>query len=251
MALRSADAAVRALVCIHDLMPETMPAVCRLLDLLPAPSLAPVTLLVVPGRGWDAAGVATLRDLQRAGYHIAGHGWRHHCEQIRSPWHRLHSLLISRRVAEHLDLDADGICALINRCYDWFGEHDLAPPTLYVPPAWALGAVSPVRLAADCPFAQYELFSGLLDATTGRLTRLPLLGYEADAAVRVPVIRAWNAANRAAARRVGWVRIGIHPYDADLHLAVELQADLERYPCWVDYPAVGAQQRETSTHQVR
>lgn len=230
------DGAVRALVSIHDLMPETLSAVRRLLDRLPAP--APITLLVVPGRGWDAAGIAALRDLQRAGYPLAGHGWRHHCDRITRFGHRLHSALISRRVAEHLALDAAGIVALVNRCHGWFREQDLLPPTLYVPPAWALGPITPARLAADCPFARYEVFSGVLEPARGRVIRLPLLGYEADTRTRVPAIALWNALNRAAARRVGWLRIGIHPFDGDLHLRAALLADLARYRRLGDYADV-------------
>lgn len=219
-------------------MPETRPAVERLLALLPPPDQTPITLLVVPGRDWDAAGIAWLAGLQQAGYRLAGHGWRHEVAHVRRLYHRLHSLLISRRVAEHLDLDAGQIVALVNRNHAWFGEHGLAPPDLYVPPAWALGPVPHPRLADACPFALYELFGGVLDAATGQRYQVPLLGYEADRPARVPVIRAWNAINRARARRVGLIRIGIHPFDAGLHLAADLAADLARYPTAIDYPAL-------------
>lgn len=226
-----------ALVSVHDLMPQTMSAVRELLQLLSYLDVPPPTLLVVPGLGWDSAGIAELKALQRDGFVLSGHGWRHHVAHISRPYHRLHSLLISRQVAEHLALDEDAIVDLIRRCYDWFGDHGLDAPTLYVPPAWALGSVSRARLAADCPFSLCELFGGVLRTADGRLHRSPLLGYEADSAARVPVLRAWNAVNRARAPAEGIIRIGIHPFDSRLCMRADLIRDLTRLRRFVGYEA--------------
>ncbi len=57
----------------------------------------------------------------------------------RSAYHRLHAALISRDVAEHLSRPAHELVALVHRCHGWFAAHGLPAPTLYVPPAWALG----------------------------------------------------------------------------------------------------------------
>lgn len=240
---------MHALVSVHDLMPETLPSVRATLALLAHHRIAPVTLLVVPGAGWDRAGIAALKALQDQGHRLAGHGWRHRAERIGGTYHRLHSLLLSRDVAEHLALDADGILALVHRCHAWFGEHGLETPALYVPPAWALGAIGPMRLAAEGPFALYELFGGVLDARSNRMIRLPLLGYEADRPLRVPVLRTFNALNRGpVARWNRWgagsgsgprpgrpVRIGIHPNDIRLRMTRDLVADLARCEHVVDY----------------
>jgi predicted deacetylase len=230
---------VRTLVSVHDLMPETLPAVQRTLERLDRHGIAPVTLLVVPGAGWDDAGMAALHRLQEAGYRLAGHGWRHRVERISRPYHRLHSLLISRRVAEHLALDAEGILALTRRCHDWFRVQGLAEPQLYVPPAWAMGSISRERLAADGLFPLYELFGGVFDARARRWHPTPMLGYEADVAGRVPVIRAWNALNRSRARGRGLLRIGIHPFDIGLRLEADLARDLARLRTVIDYPELG------------
>jgi hypothetical protein len=206
-----------------------MPAVRRTLQRLERRNLAPVTLLVVPGRGWNRAGLAELRQLQRDGYRLAGHGWLHHAERLGGLYHRLHSLFLSRRVAEHLALDELGVIALVQRCFAWFGDHDLDAPTLYVPPAWAIGAVSTERLRDNCSFRLYEIFSGVVDATTSQTRSLPLLGYEADNTLRSVVLRGWNQWHRTRARRSGDpLRIGIHPYDIDLGLATDLELDLEQ-----------------------
>ncbi|MCF7985215.1 MAG: polysaccharide deacetylase family protein [Thiohalocapsa sp.] len=234
------SAAPAALISIHDLMPRTMPAVRRTITLLEKTVRGPVTLLVVPGAGWNSDGVRELKALQRAGYRLAGHGWAHHTDFIVRPYHRLHSLLISRRVAEHLALNEDGIIGLINRCYDWFADNGLDAPTLYVPPAWAMGAVRAEHLADHCPFERYETFAGILSMPQGRLQGTALLGYEADRAWRAPIIRTWNAVNRARVRNGGLIRIGIHPDDSELRLRGDLLADLTRYARVVDYDAVGA-----------
>ena len=229
-----------SLVSIHDLMPSTMPAVRRALDLLSDTGTKPATLLVVPGSGWSRDGIHELKALERNGHPLAGHGWLHRIERFGSPYHWLHGHTVSRRVAEHLALDADGIVALINRCHTWFGDNGLDPPALYVPPAWAMGAVPLARLAVDCPFPLYETFTGVIDARTRRLRRIPMLGYEADRTLRIPVIRAWNAINRRVARSNGLLRIGIHPHDPQLHLRHDLIADLNLYRVTRDYGSLPA-----------
>jgi predicted deacetylase len=229
------EPAARALVSVHDLLPATMPAVRRTLALLERHAVHPITLLVVPGSGWNAAGIEELRALERAGYRLAGHGWQHRAPHIRGLRHRLHSLFLSRNVAEHLSLDREGVLALMCRCRAWFEQHGLTPPALYVPPAWALGDIGPNDLRRTDLFTQVEVFSGVLDVASGRLAASPVLGYEADAALRVPVLRLWNALGRRRATTRGWVRIGIHPGDIDHPLRADLEADLTHFRYFADY----------------
>jgi uncharacterized protein len=230
---------IRALVSVHDVMPETLPQVERILSLLDAEGVAPVTLLVVPGAGWSRDGIARLHRFQARGCELAGHGWTHRVERITGLAHRVHSRLISRNVAEHLALDRVGIYELIARCHAWFVEQCLDAPALYCPPAWAMGSI-PRSTLASLPFTRYELFSGVLSAQTGQMNPVPLTGYEADTALRGVAIRAWNRLNRRLAARRGWVRIGIHPHDLDLRLAEDLRRDLRRYRAHAGYSEVGA-----------
>lgn len=217
-------AAGSVVVSIHDVMPETMVPVARTLAVLEAAGWERVTLLVVPGRSWSRRDLACLRDWDRAGHILAGHGWSHDITGYGGLWHRLHGLLISRRVAEHLALERDGILDLMRRCHGWFADQGLTPPRLYVPPAWALGAV-PRAALADLPFDRVEVFAGEIACRSGRLTRQALVGFEADTAVRAPLIRAFNAANRLAAAALGLpLRVGIHPRDLDFRLGEELRA---------------------------
>ena len=226
--------AVRALVSVHDVMPETLERVQVILDLCAAVNPGPVTLLVVPGGDWDRAGVERLRAWQFQGYRLAGHGWVHRVERFGGLGHRIHGLLISRRAAEHLALDADGIADLIGRCHAWFPAQGLAAPDLYVPPAWALGSLPPGDLVR-LPFTRYEVLTGVRDGASARFQPVPLLGYQADTPARAPLIRLWNRFNRRLAPVQGLLRIAIHPRDPALALGADLARDLRRYPHWIDY----------------
>ena len=232
---------VRALVSVHDVMPETLERVQFILDLCAVINPTPLTLLVVPGLGWDQAGIERLRAWQGQGHRLAGHGWVHRVERFGGLGHRLHGLLISRRVAEHLALDGPAVAALIGRCHAWFVRQGLEPPDLYVPPAWAMGRLPRGDLAA-LPFARYEVLNGVLERASGRLRPIPLLGYEADTRVRIPLIRLWNRLNRRIARTRGSLRIGIHPRDPHLALGADLRRDLRHYTRWTDYGALATRE---------
>lgn len=230
---------IRALVSVHDVMPETLPQVERILALLDDEGVAPVTLLVVPGAGWSSEGIEQLRGFQARGCELAGHGWIHRVDRITGLAHRMHSRFISRNVAEHLALDRVGIQDLIARCHAWFVEQGLGAPSLYCPPAWAMGPI-PRAALASLPFTRHELFGGILSAQTGRMHPVPLTGYEADTALRTVVIRAWNRLSRRHAARGGWIRIGIHPHDLELRLSEDLRRDLRRFGSYAGYSEVGA-----------
>ncbi|WP_300492089.1 polysaccharide deacetylase family protein [uncultured Alcanivorax sp.] len=209
--------APRALVSIHDVMPETREQVSRILALLPQSPQA-VTLLVVPGRNWQTADLDWLHQLQQQGYPLAGHGWLHRCDPPISLYHRVHSLLLSRRVAEHLSLSASGIDALIRNCHQWFLDQGLQPCELYVPPAWAMGAINRQQLA-DMPFRLFETLSGVYDAQAQKMHPLPLVGFEADTPLREWLLRGFNHLNwRRASHSDQPLRIGIHPQDLSLRL---------------------------------
>ena len=223
--MKSLPAGQRAVVSIHDVMPETLSAVQACLDECHRHDIRAVYLLVVPGRDWSAAELQQLRDWIDEGCLLAGHGWLHHCERIDRPYHRLHSTLLSRKVAEHLALDAEGIADLMTRCHAWFARHELPTPALYVPPAWALGQISDRQLRRT-GFDLVETLLGVVDLRSGLYTLRPLLGYEADTGVRRRAVGAWNRLNRHSAAARGTVRIGIHPNDLALQLSGELQHDL-------------------------
>ncbi|NCG08474.1 MAG: DUF2334 domain-containing protein, partial [Verrucomicrobia bacterium] len=193
---------MKALVSIHDCMPETLGRVQELLEWLAELGVPPVTLLVVPGKDWQPAQVERLRELAELGHPLAAHGWQHHTRPRRL-YHRLHAALLSRSVAEHLDLDPAEIEALLHRAFHWFSENGLPAPSLYVPPAWALGSISITQLRSS-PYACIETTRGLcFPQGKPSFQALPLTGYEADTTLRAAFLKIWNAAQARAAKRSG------------------------------------------------
>ena len=225
---------------LHDITPDTLEATGRLLGILDGHGVGRVQLLVIPGRAWAPQHVTVLREWQNAGHELVGHGWHHRATATRGLGHRLHRLLISRDVAEHLALDADRIAELISRCHAWFGENGLAAPQLYVPPAWAMGSISRDRLKS-LPFLRYEILSGIVDAASGRVRHLPLVGFEADTIWREPFLRLSNSLNKGLAGywRVS-LRVAIHPLDLALRLADDLVALMASPWCRPSLPPTDA-----------
>ncbi|MEX1197170.1 MAG: polysaccharide deacetylase family protein [Pseudohongiellaceae bacterium] len=211
------------LVSIHDVAPSTLPLVEELMALLTDNGLLPVTLLVVPATGWKNEELERLRSLQTSGAELAGHGWTHRARHVRGWRHRLHSALISRDAAEHLALDREDIRQLMLDCHDWFPEHGLTAPTLYVPPAWALGALPLSELHA-LPYHHLETLTGVYCRERNEFRRLPMTGYEADTRLRAVSVGLWNAMNLKWAGRHRPLRLGIHPTDLQLRLGDDLKA---------------------------
>ena len=216
----------RLLLSIHDVTPDTIDDVEQILSVLSGLGYRKVTLLVVPGSGWTTASMERLRGLSRYGAEFAGHGWRHVVDDIRGLRHRVHSLLISRNVAEHLALSRSQIHSLVQRCYEWFDANEFPEPLLYVPPAWAMGTLRRSDLDR-LPFQQYETFSGVYDSGTGTFRRTAMVGFEADTAFRALSCRVWNRLNLWAAGASKPVRVAIHPSDLHLLLGEELRHFLE------------------------
>lgn len=219
---------LQALVSIHDVMPDTLPQVAQILAACRRLGLAPPSLLVVPGLDWQPDQLEQLRAWAASGHALAAHGWQHRARRIAGVRHRLHSALISRDAAEHLALSRQQIMALMRRAAHWFAQVDLPRPALYVPPAWALGDLRRADLAR-LPYQSIEVTQGFVDTRSGSLTRVPLVGYEADTRARSLALTVWNRGQIALAQRLQQpLRVGIHPHDLQLRLARDL-LDLLRH----------------------
>lgn len=213
------------LLSLHDVMPATRPQIEVQLKLLQrylpaAIEPARVTLLVVPGKAWQAEDVRWLQGLAAAGYELAGHGWNHTAVAPvqRSYWHHLHSLMLSRDAAEHLSQSREALLALVNRSFAWFTQHDLPAPALYVPPAWAAGALSGPDWQAT-PYRQVEVLSGILNIEQQDWRRAAVIGFEADTRWRAWSLSLCNQINRRWAEVAGLpLRVALHPYDHHLYL---------------------------------
>ncbi|MEJ2669591.1 MAG: DUF2334 domain-containing protein [Gammaproteobacteria bacterium] len=216
----------RAILSVHDVMPETLRDVEAILS-GPLAAFDPerILLLVVPGCSWSRGALQRLRVLAMSGYEFAGHGWLHEVKRIKGIYHFLHSCLLSRRTAEHLSLTSDEIASLLMMNADWFSEQGFAPPVLYVPPAWAIGRINAGLLRYQ-PFRWFEVFMGFWDTLRGHRRAVPLMGFEADTRFRAQFL-SWS--NQLAWRlgRTGYpIRIAIHPRDFSLQLATPLRVYL-------------------------
>lgn len=213
---------MRAVISIHDVMPETLHQVRSVLGELPEPCHENLTMLVVPGRQWSASGIEQLRYWQARGYTLAGHGWHHEVEEISSLYHRIHSRLISRNVAEHLSLQTNDLNRLLQKNHKWFWDNDLDTPDFYVPPAWAMGKLDSSDLAKS-PFRYFENMGGIYDAKARKFVSLPLAGFEADTLLRSKYLATWNYCNHLVASHARPLRIAIHPNDFALRQAGQLK----------------------------
>jgi predicted deacetylase len=209
---------------IHDVTPASLDRVAGIVRRLSDAHIHPLIILIIPSGCWTNAQIETLRAWERDGHLLAAHGWSHRSRTPRTVYHRLHSYLFSRDVAEHLGSTRAECAEVISRGAQWFTDLGLAPPAMYVPPAWALG---PVTLDAfdGTAYRWVETLTGIYSVHAKRFVRLPLVGFEADKATRAHALRALNLANTAlaaATRRP--LRIAIHPDDFGLRLADDLAA---------------------------
>lgn len=217
-------------------MPETLTRVEAILSNLQNKGIPPITLLVVPGRAWSATQIDLIRDWARKGHPLAAHGWFHQTKPL-TLYHKVHATLISRNVAEHLSLPESDLLNLMQRSADWFGQHNLPTPFLYVPPAWAMGSIRRPKLRS-LPYSFIESTRGFLAVDSGHYRWLPLVGYEADTEMRAQCLRLWNASQVTLARYTGrCLRLSIHPYDPELKLAEDLDRILSRKWTFIQHPA--------------
>ncbi len=208
-------------------MPHTFNRVQEIIERLNTQAQENLTLLVVPGCDWEEHQIVELRRLQQSGIILAGHGWQHQAKNISTIYHILHSALISRDAAEHLSLNSSEIFELIENCYQWFIDNNLARPNLYVPPAWVLGRISKKTLKQSS-FRYFENTTGFIDSKTGKTIILPLVGFEADTRIRKISLLVSNELNRMLARSKRPLRISIHPNDYELKLAKNISSLLAR-----------------------
>ena len=113
-------------------MPETMDKIQYILKWLKERNIPPATILVIPGKNWTEDHLNILKHYANEGHALAAHGWHHHTRP-KKILHRIHSLIISKNVAEHLDLDRQGILEIMNLSRQWFIQNELPTPSLYVP----------------------------------------------------------------------------------------------------------------------
>ena len=222
---------MHATVSIHDVMPHTLEGVRALIHHIPDEKRHKVLLLIVPGVEWTPEQIDKLKRFRDEGFLFAGHGWQHRTPHIRGVYHRLHSLLISRNVAEHLSYTTDELTDLLRQNYDWFAQQGLPSPETYAPPAWAMGKLTRKHLR-ELPFRYYEDTQGFYDSQSDNYKRLPLSGFEADTWLRENFLRLWNSINRSLSSPKKPLRISLHPYDLDYRVSDQLQRFIRSIEHW-------------------
>jgi hypothetical protein len=132
-------------------------------------------------------------------------------------------MFFSRDVAEHLGKTEPQVREIVERGARWFTEAGLGPPTVYVPPAWAMGEL-PLRAFGETNYRWVETLTGIYSVRGKRFHRLPLVGFEADTAARARALGGLNRINHLLATATGRsLRVAIHPRDFDLLLARDLE----------------------------
>ena len=225
---------LHAILSIHDVAPHTIERVARIIEKLPSRAKQHLILLVIPGLAWNDHQIAQLQKWERTGYILAGHGWLHKTKKIQTIFHKLHSIFISRDVAEHLSLSEHEILALMKNNRAWFEQNELSTPNCYVPPAWALGRISKQTLTKS-GYRFIETTKGYIDLQAGEEKNLPLIGFEADSGFRKQSLYLWNLVNAKISSVKKPVRMSIHPYDDEHLLASSMWAYLEKVDTFHHY----------------
>ena len=226
------------LISIHDVMPGTLTDVKSIINLLEKHQVAPLTLLIVPGKEWKKNELSLLKEFQNNGYVLAGHGKIHKTKKIKSIKHWIHSIVLSRDSAEHLSLQREQVIEIMQFSYQWFQDVGLKRPFLYVPPAWALGNVDTDDLK-NLPFKLYETLTGIYDSDTDLTHKLPLIGFEADNLLRIWFLQIFNSLNKTLSRFINRpLRIAIHPSDLELGLASQILPVIKQCETFISYDEI-------------
>ena len=207
-------------ISIHDVAPNNIEKIECIINLLQNQyGINKLCLLVIPGLKWEKKQVKQLVSWQDSGLEIAAHGWNHRAKGGKSLYHMIHGFFISGNCAEHLSKNRETIMDLIKKSYNWFVDNHFSPPTLYVPPAWALGNINTEDLPG-LPFRNFECTTGIYFKEKYQF--IPLVGFEATTYYRAFFLRFFNFLNYLLAKFIGVLRITIHPTDFQLYLANDI-----------------------------
>lgn len=215
---------MRCNISIHDVCPSNLDRIHEIINRLSSKhNITKVTLLIIPGLTWSEEQINILKDWQSINkIELAAHGWLHQSTSSKNMFHRLHSKLVSNGCAEHLSKSKSEVIEIMTNSFNWFQENGLESPTLYVPPAWALGDVNKKDLES-LPFNEVEVISGVF--INSRFNFIPMIGFETKTYFRCFMVKILNGLNYMLYNLFGKIRISIHPDDFDLLL----KKDIDKY----------------------
>ena len=110
----------------------------------------------------------------------------------------------------------------MNDSFSWFNDNGLKSPTLYVPPAWALGELTKKDIES-LPFNEVEVTSGVF--ISSKFNFIPLIGFEAKTYLSFLMLKILNRLNYILYMFYGKIIIAIHPDDFNLLL----KKDIDKY----------------------
>ena len=211
-------------ISIHDVRPNNLHKIIKIINLLfDKYNIQKITLLVIPGLNWNNKQIKILKTLQeKKGIELAAHGWYHKSNSIKTIYHYIHSKLISADSAEHLSRSKPSIIKLLNDSHLWFINQGLNSPTLYVPPAGALGDIDEEDLSA-LPFNEFEMISGIF--INNKFIFITLIGFKTKTYFKFIIVKVLNFINYLSYNFFGLIRIAIHPDDFNLLL----KHDIDKY----------------------
>lgn len=227
--------ALKVIYSIHDIMPETFGNVQKQIQLFREANITNVGLLIVPNKDWSEEHFEEFRNWHNEGFQLVGHGWNHEVFGKKDFYHKLHSLLLSRNVAEHLSKSTDEVIDLIRSCYNWFEDNKLPIPKLYVPPAWAFGKVT-TKHFDHLPFQMYENVIGVYDRNSQSYHTFPLIGFEADTRFRMLCLYFSNSFNKTLQSIIKKpLRVSLHPNDLEYYLGYQIHRILKQQTIPLSY----------------
>ena len=211
-------------ISIHDVRPNNLNKIIKIINLLfDKYNIRKITLLVIPGLNWNNKQIKILKTLQeKKGIELAAHGWYHKSNPIKTIYHYIHSKILSANSAEHLSRSKLSIIKLLKDSHSWFINQGLNSPTLYVPPAWALGNIDKEDLSA-LPFNEFEMISGIF--INNKFIFIPLIGFKTKTYFKFIIVKVLNFINYLSYSFFGLMRIAIHPDDFNLLL----KGDIDKY----------------------
>lgn len=214
-------------ISIHDVSPKNLDKIIFIINHLNNKhNIKKITLLVIPGLEWNDEQIKIFNEWENnQNIELASHGWIHKSNSIKSIYHYFHSKLISDDCAEHLSLSKSSIIKLMKNSYSWFIDRELTPPTLYVPPAWALGNINKKDLL-KVPFNEIETICGV--HISNKFIFIPLIGFETKNYFRFIIVKISNSINYLLYHIFGLIRIAIHPNDFNLLLKKDIDKYLDK-----------------------
>lgn len=218
----SAEADREALiVSVHDVAPETRPAVEKIVTELSRHGVPVCSLLVVPN--YHHGGVFTedrtlvrwLQDLETQGNEIVIHGYFHDRprRERESPGDKFLTRFYTNDEGEFYDLGYEEALRRITRAREEFAGAGLTPRG-FIAPAWLLGPAAE-KAAAEAEMEYTTRLTGIRDLRSGDDFRARTLVYSVRTSWRRAASLVWNStlAHRIAGAPLA--RISIHPSDLD------------------------------------